>query len=74
MLISLTAEHQTQRERESFDDEMAKEWDLESSCNVIIYLGDFNVHVGKCAMGFESVHGVNGIGKATAKKEIAGVL
>ena len=35
---------------------MASEWDLESSSEIIVSLGDFNGHVGKCAEGFEGVH------------------
>ena len=41
----------------SFYDKMASEWDLGSSSEIIVSLGDFNGHVGKCAEGFEGVHG-----------------
>ena len=33
----------------------------------LFLLGNFNEHVGKCAQGFEGVHGGNGIGKRNAK-------
>ena len=45
---------------------MGSEWDLGSSSKVIVSLGDFNRHVGKCAEGFEGVHGGNGVGKRNA--------
>ena len=60
-------------EKVRFCDEMVSEWDLGSSSEVIISLGDFNGHVRKCAEGFEGVHRGNGIGKKMHKK-IAGVL
>ena len=34
-----------------------------SSSKIIASLGHFNGHVGKCAEGFEGVHGENGIEK-----------
>ena len=40
-----------------FYDEMGSEWDLGSSSEIIVSLGDFNGHVGKYAEGFEGVHG-----------------
>ena len=46
-----------------FYDEMASEWDLESFSEIIVSLGNFNRHVGKCAVSFEGVHGGNGNGK-----------
>ena len=42
---------------------MASEWDLGSSSEIIVSLGNFNGHVGKCAEDFESVHRENGIGE-----------
>ena len=36
-------------------------WDLGSSSEAIVSLRDFNEHVGKCAHGFEGVHGENDI-------------
>ena len=53
-------------EKVHFYDEMGSEWDLESS-EIIVSLGDFNGHVGKCAEGFEGVHGGNGVGKRNAE-------
>ena len=49
---------------------MASDLDLGSSSKIIVSLGDFNGHVGKCAEGFEGVlHGAgeNGIGKRNAE-------
>ena len=54
-------------EKVCFYDEMASEWDLGSSSEIIFSLGDFNGHVGKFAEGFEGVHGGNGIGKRNAE-------
>ena len=52
------------RRREgSFYDEMRSEWDLESSSEIIVFLGDFNGHVTKCAEGFKGVHGGMALGK-----------
>ena len=60
-------------EKVCFYDEMASEWDLGSSSEMIISLADFNGYVAKCAEGFEGVHG----GMLSVKellKKIAGVL
>ena len=46
---------------------MAIEWDLGSSSEIIVSLGNFNGHAGKCAEGFEGEHGENGIGKRNAE-------
>ena len=54
-------------EKACYHDEMASEWDLGSSSEIIVTLGDFNGHVGKCAEGFEGVHGGNDIGKRNAE-------
>ena len=47
---------------------MASEWDLESSSEIIVSLGDFSEHVGKCAEGPKGVHEGNGIGKRNAER------
>ena len=57
-----------QTEKVRFNDEMASEWDLGSSREMIVSLGDFNGHVEKCAEGFEGVHKENGIGKKMQKE------
>ena len=36
---------------------MVSGWDLKSFSKIMIYLEDFNGHVGKCAESFEGVHG-----------------
>ena len=43
-------------EKVRFYNEVASEWDLGSSSQITVSLGDFNRHVGKCAEGFEDVH------------------
>ena len=48
---------------------MASEWDLGSSSEIIVSLGDFNGYVGKCTESFEGVHKRNGIGKKMRKEE-----
>ena len=60
--------------KNGFNDEVASEWNFGSSSEIIISLGDFNEHVGKCAEGFEGVHGRNIIEKKTCKKKVARVL
>ena len=54
-------------------DETASEWDLGSSSDITLSLRNFNGHVGKCAIGFEGVHGRISIEKKT-HKTVAGVL
>ena len=54
-------------EKVQFYNEMGSEWDLGSSSEIIVSLGNFNGHVGKCAEGFESVHGGNGVRKRNAE-------
>ena len=56
-------------EKVRFHDQMASEWDLKSSSKVIVSLGDFNKHVGKCAESFEDVHGRMISGKEMQKEE-----
>ena len=46
---------------------MGSEWDLGNSSKIIVSLGNFNGHVGKCAEGFKDVHGGMMLGKK--KKE-----
>ena len=46
---------------------------MESSTEIIVFLGNFKGHVVKCAENFESVHGGNGRKKCRRKK-IARVL
>ena len=54
-------------EKVRFYDEMGSEWNMGSSSEIILSLVDFNGHVGKCADGFEGVHGGNGVGKRNAE-------
>ena len=54
-------------EKIRFYDKMGSEWDFGSSREIIVSLRDLNGHVGKCAEGFEGVHGGNGIGKRNAE-------
>ena len=56
-------------EKVHFYDGMASEWDLESSGKIMISLENFNGHVGKCAEGFEGVHGEMVLGKEMLKEE-----
>ena len=56
-------------EKVRFYDEMGSEWDLVSSSEIIVFLGDFNVHVGKGAEGFDGVHGGMVLGKEMQKEE-----
>ena len=56
-------------EKVRFYSEMACEWDLESSGEIIASLGNFNRYVGKCANGFESVPGGMVLRKEMWKKQ-----
>ena len=49
---------------------MASEWDLSSLSEIIISLGNFNGHVGICAVGFKGVHERGGmvLGKEIQKE------
>ena len=58
-----TTKWKTRPGKNSFYDDIADEWDLGTSSEIIFSLGDFNGHVGKSIDGFEGVHGGNGIGK-----------
>ena len=51
---------------ERFYEEMAREWSVANENELV--LGDFNGHVGKCAEGFEDIHGGYGIGKRNAEE------
>ena len=50
-------------EKDQFYDDMASEWDSQSSDEVVLGLGDFNGHVGRFIDSFESVHGGYEIGR-----------
>ena len=43
-------------EKERFYEEMAREWRMANANEMVLRLGDFNGHVGKCE-GFEGIHG-----------------
>ena len=59
----------TNAEKVYFYDEMGSEWDLGSSSEIIVSLGDFNGHVGKYAEGFEGVHRGMVLGKEMQKED-----
>ena len=44
-------------EKKRFYEEMARERSVENANELMLGLGDFNGHVGKCAEGFEDIHG-----------------
>ena len=50
-------------DKELFYEEMAREWSMANANEMVLGLGDFNGHVGKCSEGFEGIHGGYGIGK-----------
>ena len=50
-----------------FYEEMAREWSMANTIELVLELGDFNGHVGKCAKGVEGIHGGYGIGKRNAE-------
>ena len=52
-------------EKERFYKEMACEWSMANANELV--LGDFNGNVGKCAEGFEGIHGGYRIGKGNAE-------
>ena len=49
-------------EKQQFYDDLAYEWNLCSSAEMVLGLGDFNCHVGKLIDGFEGIHGGYGFG------------
>ena len=55
-------------EKEVFYEEMARDWSMANANEMVLRLGDFNGHVGKCAVGFEGIHGEYG----TAKRNVEG--
>ena len=54
-------------EKERFYEEMAREWSVANENELVVRLGDCNGHVGKCAEGFEGIHGGYGVGKRNAE-------
>ena len=56
-------------EKDRFYEEVAREWSMTNANELVLGLGDFNCHVGKCAEGFEGIHGGYGIGKKTLKEK-----
>ena len=55
--------------KERFYEEMAREWSVTNENELVLGLEDFNGHVGKCAEGFEGIHGGMEKGKETLKEE-----
>ena len=51
-----------------FYEEMAREWSVVNENELVLGLGDFNGHIGKCAEGFKGIHGGHGIGKRNAEE------
>ena len=54
-------------ENERFYEGMAREWSMGNANELVLGLGYFNGHVGKCAEGFEGIHGRYAIGKRNAE-------
>ena len=54
-------------EKERLYEEMTREWSMEKANELVLGLEDFNGHVGKCAEGFEDIHGGYGIEKRSAE-------
>ena len=52
---------------ERFYEEMARQWSKANTNELVLKLRDFNGHVGKCAEGFEGIHGGYRIGKRNAE-------
>ena len=46
---------------------MAREWSVANDNELVVGLGDSKGHVGKCAEGFEGIHGGYGMGKRNAE-------
>ena len=44
-------------EEETFYEKMVREWSMANASELVLALGDFNGHVGKCAEGYEGIHG-----------------
>ena len=57
------------REREIYE-EMVCEWSMANANEMVLGLGNFNGHVGKCAEGFEGIHGGCGIGKRNVERRM----
>ena len=54
-------------EKKRFYEEMALEWSVGSANELVLGLGNFSNHVGKCAEGFEDIHGGYETGKRNAE-------
>ena len=60
----------TAAEKEHFYDDLRSEWDLHSVGELVLGMGDFNVHVGKQSEGYEDVYGGNGIGERNVEEKM----
>ena len=49
---------------------MAREWNIANANELVLGLGNFNGHVGKCAEGFEGIHGGYGIRKRSVEERM----
>ena len=61
-------------EKQSFYDEMKCKWDMHSTDDLVIYLGELNGHVGRHIDGFDWVHGGYGVGQRNLEGRMLLVL
>ena len=57
-------------DKQSFYDELKCEWDMHSADDLVMFLGDFNGHVGWHIDGFDGVHGGYGFGQRNLQGRI----
>ena len=61
-------------EKQSYYDELKCEWDMHYAGDIVMYLGDFNGHVGRHMDGFDSVHEVYVLGQRNLEGRMLLVL
>ena len=56
-------------EKQSFYDDLKCEWDMHSTDDLVMCLGDLNGHVGRHIDGFDRVHGGYGVNRVIWNEE-----
>ena len=61
-------------EKQAFHDKLKCEWDMHSADDLVMCLGDINVHVGRHIDGLDGVHGGYGVDKRNLEGRMLVVL
>ena len=61
-------------EKQCFYDELKGEWKMHCADNLVMYLGDFDVHIHRHVDGLDVVHGGNSVGQEFGRRSVARIL